>query len=98
MKYEMKENNPDWLNKGPWYNTTICYKLHGTVFEYFIINAITDRYNLMCYITSHDSQQPTYVDDASSGGGREITKNATTAALKLLGTTLNNIDCLIKHF
>ena len=25
MKYEIDKNNhPDWLNKGPWYNTAIC--------------------------------------------------------------------------
>ena len=25
MKYEIdKINHPDWLNKGPWYNTDIC--------------------------------------------------------------------------
>ena len=35
----------------------------------------------MCSITAHDKQQPTYVDDASSGGGRSIPKNSTTAAL-----------------
>ena len=52
----------------------------------------------MCYITAHDSQQPTYVDNASSCGGREISKNETTAALKPLGETLNFIDCWIKHF
>ena len=39
----MSENNPDWLNKGPWYNTAVCSKLHGTVFEEFIRNARTDR-------------------------------------------------------
>ena len=42
MKDFTKENNPDWLNKVPWYNTTICSKLHGTVFEDFISD-ITDR-------------------------------------------------------
>ena len=31
MKYETEENNSDWVNKGTWYNTAICYKLHGTV-------------------------------------------------------------------
>ena len=30
----------------PWYNTYICKKLHGNVFEGFIINARTDRYNI----------------------------------------------------
>ena len=37
MKYEMDENNhQDWLNKVPWYNTDICLRLHGSLFEDFI--------------------------------------------------------------
>ena len=44
MKYEIeKTNNKDWLNKGPWYNTAICLRLHGSLFEGFITNARTDR-------------------------------------------------------
>ena len=35
----------------------------------------------MCYITSHDKQQPTYVDYSNSGGGRAISNNATRAEL-----------------
>ena len=56
IKYETETNNPDWLNKGPCYNTAICYKLHGTVFENFIRNSRTDRYNIMCSVTAHDKQ------------------------------------------
>ena len=66
---------------GPRYNTVTCSKLYGTLFETFIQNYITYRYNIMCYITAHDKKQPTYVDDASSGGGRIIPNNATTALL-----------------
>ena len=98
MKYETEENNPDWLNKGPWYNTAICSKLYETVFGYFIRNALTDRYNLMCSINEHDRQQPTYFYDAITAGGREITKNTTTAALKSLGATFNFIDSWLKHY
>ena len=76
MKYDSEENNPDRLNKSPWYNTDICYKLYGTVFEDYTRNAIIDRYNIMCYITAHDKILPIYVDDTGSGGGRAITKNA----------------------
>ena len=37
MKYDIDENdNQDWLNKVPWYNTSICLNLHGSMFEYFI--------------------------------------------------------------
>ena len=43
----MYKYNPDWITGGPWYNTSICKKLHGTLFEEYIRNEITDRYNLM---------------------------------------------------
>ena len=49
-----KTNHQDWLNKGPWYNTSICSKLYGSMFDDFITQAITDRYNLMCYLVAHD--------------------------------------------
>ena len=35
----------------------------------------------MCSITAHDKQQPTYVDEKISDGGKAIPKNSTTAAL-----------------
>ena len=38
----------------PWYNTYICKKLHGNLFEGFIRNARTDRYNIMCAIDEHE--------------------------------------------
>ena len=44
IKYETDESNhQDWLNKGPWYNTAICSRLHGSLFEYFITHERTDR-------------------------------------------------------
>ena len=55
------------------------------MFEDFIRNSSTDRYNLMCFITAHNKQKHTCVDDAISGGGRSIPKNSTTAALESLG-------------
>ena len=36
------------MTGGPWYNTHICKKLYGKVFEGFIINARNYRYNIMC--------------------------------------------------
>ena len=52
----------------------------------------------MCSITSHDRQQPAYVDNESNVGGRSINNNTTTKALKSLGETLNFIDFWLKHF
>ena len=98
VEYDTEENNPDWLNKVPCYNTVVCSKLHGTFFEYFIINARIYRYNLICSITAHDKQQPTYIDGASSGVSTAIPKNSTTSVLKSLVATLNFIGCWLKHF
>ena len=73
MKYEIDENNHQyWLNKGPWYNISICLKLHVSMFEYFITHAITDRYNLMCSLVAHDKIQPAYEDDEISIGHSSI--------------------------
>ena len=33
------------MTGGPWYNIYVCKKTHGKVFEIFIRNARTDRYN-----------------------------------------------------
>ena len=64
MEYEMDENNhQDFLNKGPWYNISICLKLHGSGFEDFITQARTDRYNLLCSLVAHDKLQLDYKDD-----------------------------------
>ena len=49
-KYDMKIQNSYWMKGDPWYNTSICKKLHGKLFEAFVINARSDRYNIMCYI------------------------------------------------
>ena len=99
MLYEIEENNhPDWFNKGPCYNTTICSKLHGKVFENFIKNARTGRYNIMCSMIALDKQQPTHVENESSGVGLPAPKNSTKEALEALGATLNYIDFWLKMF
>ena len=39
----MDKHNSYWMKGGPWYNTSICKKLYGNVFDGFIRNARTDR-------------------------------------------------------
>ena len=72
--------------------------MHGNLFEGLFRNARTDIYNIMCYITAHDRQNPIYVGDTSSSSGRAIPKNSTTIALNSLGAIINFIDYWIKHF
>ena len=99
IEYEMyKNNNHYWLNKGPWYNTSICLKLHGSGFEDFITQARTYRYNLMCCLVAHDILQLDYKYYERSIGDREIPDNATTKTLDALGATINFIDVWINFF
>ena len=93
MKYETdKRNNQDWLNIGLWYNTAICSRLHGSLFEDFITHSRTDRYNLMYSLVAHDKKLPDYEYDEISIGDRLLTKHVTTEALEALDATLNFID------
>ena len=56
LKYDMEEQNSDWMTGGPWYNICICRKLHGNCFEGFIINVRTDRYHIMCSIGVYEKE------------------------------------------
>ena len=46
------------ITGGTWYNTSICKKLHGKVFEEFIRNERNDPYNIMCSIDAQEKHQP----------------------------------------
>ena len=48
------------------------------MFEDFIRDARTDRYNLMCYIDAHGKNNPSEHDDGNIGGGYQIPLNSTT--------------------
>ena len=87
-----KSNHLDWLNKGLWYNTDICSKLNGSLFEDFITNSRTDRYNLRCSIVAHDKKQPDYEETESSIRDRLISKHATTETSEAFGATFNFIE------
>ena len=50
----MDKHNSEWTTGGPRYNTYICKKFHKKVFEGFIRDARTDRYNIMYSIDAHE--------------------------------------------
>ena len=91
-----KTNHLDWLNKGPWHNRNICYKLHGSRFEDFITQERTDIYNLICYLVAHDRLQLYYKNDENIIGYREIPDNSTIKTLEALGANFNFIDIWLK--
>ena len=92
----MDKHNSEWMSGGPWCNTSICKKLRGKLFEEFIRNARTDRYNIMSSIDVREKYHPSSCDDGSSGGGCPPPSNSTTEALVLLGATIYFIGCWIK--
>ena len=52
----------------------------------------------MCSIDAHKKQQPSYVDDGISGGGKTIPLNYTSEALVSLGAAFDYIDLWIICF
>ena len=63
------------------------------MFEEFIINTRTDRYNPMCFIDAHEKNNPSEHYDGSSSGGYPLPSNSTTEALISLSATINFIGC-----
>ena len=77
LQYDMDKRNSDWMTGVPWHNISICKKLRGKVFEGFIINAGTNRYNIMCSIYEHEKEHPSSCDDGISGRGCPLLSNPT---------------------
>ena len=96
LKYDMEKQTRDGTCSGYWYNTYICKKIHGTVFEEFSRSTRTHRYNFMCSIDAHKKQNPSYIDDGNIGGGNVLPSNSTTEALVSLSTNIDLIDCWLK--
>ena len=85
------------MTGGPWYKKYICKKVHGKLFEAFIINARTDRYNIMCYIYVYEKEhQSSSCDDVISGGGFPLPTTSTKEDLESLGATIYFIGCWLK--
>ena len=84
----MDKHNSEWMTGGPWYNTYICKKLHGKVFEGFIRNSRTEKLSIMCSIGAHEKEHPSSCDYVSSGEGCPLPSNPTKKALVSLGATI----------
>ena len=74
----MDIQNSDQFTGGTWYNTYICKKLHEKLFGGFIINARTDRQNIICYIYAYEIEDQSYsCDDVSISVGCPLTTTST---------------------
>ena len=75
--------------------TYIFAKIHVKVFEAFIRNARTDRYNLMCSIDAHEKNAPEKYDGINIGRN-PIRLNSTTEAIVSLSVTIEFIGCWMR--
>ena len=74
----MEKHNLELMTGGTWYNTFICKKIYGNVFEGFIRNARTERYNIMSSIAENEKENQSSCDYGSIGGGCPLPSNPTT--------------------
>ena len=96
LEYDMDKHNSYWMTGGSLYNTYICKKLYGKMFEEFIRNARIDRYNLICSIGAHEYKNQSLHDDEISSGGYPIPSSSTTEVLVSLSPTLDLIGCWLQ--
>ena len=53
LNFDFKNHFPSWILNDPWYTTTMCSQLYGSVFGDYFATAKRDKYNLMCSIEAH---------------------------------------------
>ena len=76
LNFDFQIHCISWVLNLPWYNTQICPRLHGSLFEDYVTTDRQGIYNLMCSIEAHKRYQKTINDDASSGGGIPLPSNS----------------------
>ena len=85
----MDKQNSEWMPCDPWYNTSICEKLLGKLFEGFIRNTITEIYIIICSIDAHEKDHQSSSDDGSSGGNFPLPTKFNNRSIRF--TQCNNI-------
>ena len=96
LNYDPQRHCNSWMINFPWYNTMICSRLHGLLYEYYVTTAIRERYSIMRSIEDHNKEKPTINYDTSSGGDIPLTYNSTKYLLFSFGLILNCIDSCTK--
>ena len=86
-----EEHFSEWCTGGPWFNETICWNLHGNIFEELFVTARQDRYKLKGGL--HDNEKINYksTDATIFGGGIPIPDNSTTSSLVSIYVSINLI-------
>ena len=85
-------------DRSHWYNTTICTKLNGQTFGYYLKTVQKDRYDLMCSVDAHYKEHVTMTSYVGSGVGRPISITSSKKELQSLGHTINFLDNWLQLF
>ena len=66
------------------------------MYEKYIKNEVTEKYNLICSIDSHEKQKSSCVDDGRSSSRKSIPFNSKKEAIYSLGVAFDFIYCWLK--
>ena len=75
----MEVQGHKWMEKGPWYNKTICLQLNSHSFKVVFVSK--DRYELMCAGNTYVKEHINMPGGGSCGYGRPIPSNSYKEAL-----------------
>ena len=74
----MDKQNSEGMTGDPWYNTSICNKLHGKKIKGFFGNERTERYNIVTYMHANEKEHQYCCDDEIRCGCCPLPSNSTT--------------------
>ena len=98
LKFEMAAQVCQWMDKIPWYKTTISTKLHGQIFEDYLKTGRKYRYALVFFVNVYDIDHVPMTCDASSGVGIPIPIISSKEAIYSLCQKTKFIDSWIQCF
>ena len=86
------------MGKGSWYNTTICAKLNGKIFEDYLKTGQKERYTLIFSVDAYYKEHVPIPSYASSGSGIPIPSKSYKKAHYSLGHTINSLENWLQCF
>ena len=96
--FSVDKRNLCWCTGVPWYNTTICQNLHGSIFEDFFVTLRQDIYELMCGLQAYYRLNNKLSYANIFGGVIPLSEYSTINSLVYPYFSLNFINIWLKSF
>ena len=81
LKFDIDHHCTKWMQKFPWYNTTILLQLSGHNFKYYFTKGYKDNDALLCAVDAYDWIHLSGTVDTSSGSGIPFTSKLSIDSL-----------------